>query len=137
MIEQIGKNKEDKIQSAIDKKRLEENPPDEKLVLSLTDADILFREPITGQEWKSNIDRVKAAARKVNDDMDGDPVLLNDFLYTAGANMCAVGNSYYFDSFKTGKIDVDSFIHYEEIDKFGHTFICGYLRLNPKHDTYK
>lgn len=142
VVEQIGKNKEAKIQAAVDKDTLDKNPPAEKLVLSLGDDEILFRDCCTGQIFRSNIDRVKAAGRKINDEMQQDWTCVNNLLYEAGAydNGMTWADSGYENRMRddvTGKIDVDDgFIRYVEMQLYGHTFIVGCLHYNYKHDTY-
>lgn len=136
VIEQVGKNKEKKIQTAVDKKQIIKNPPSEdfikKTLPNISDNDLVFRDPMTGQYFVSNIDKVKAAARKANADMREDRVYLNDLLYDCGANYSDLGRDYYMDFYETGELYVEDFISYSEEEIHGHTFMVGTLHYDCK-----
>lgn len=142
VVEQIGKNKEAKIQAAVDKDRIEKDPPKEELVLMMGDDEIIFRDHVTGQYFRSTIDRVKNAARKINDAMCNDYTDVNSLLYEAGAydggkTWAASGYEYRMRDDITGKIDVDDgFLTYDEEVLYGHTFIVAYMHYKARHDTY-
>ena len=133
VIEQIGKNKEKKIQASVDDKVVKRDPPKEEFVANLHDNDVVFRDSMTGQYFVSNIDKVKAAAHKANSDMHNDRVYLNDFLYDCGANFSDMGNDYYMDYFETGEIYVEDLITYSEQEIHGHTFVVGTLHYDCKN----
>lgn len=127
VVEQIGKNKEHKIQSEVYSDEVKNNKPSPSMLIGVTDDTIIFRDRLTGQYFKSNIDKVKTAALKTNADMHNDMVNLNDFLFDAGAQMSDLARDYYFDYYQTGEIDVDNFIYYSEQEISGHTYVIGTL----------
>lgn len=137
VIEQFGKNKEKKIQAEVDHKQIQEAPPTkefvDKTIPIMSENDLMFRDPMTGQYFISNIDKVKAAARKANLAMREDRVYLNDLLYDCGANFSDIGRDYYLDYFETGEIYVEDFIRYSEEEIHGHTFIIGTLSYDCKN----
>lgn len=136
VIDQIGKNKEKKIQIEADKKEIAKRPPSEEFIQktlpTIADNDLVFRDPQTGQYFVSNIDKVEAAAHKANNDMRNDRVWLNDLLYDCGASMSELGRDYYLDYYETGEIYVEDFIRYAKTEIHGHTFMVGTLDYNCK-----
>lgn len=131
--EQIGKNKARKLESDLYSDEVKKNQPDPSLLIGVTDDTIVFRDRLTGQYFKSNIDKVKAAARSVNAEMRSDMVNLNSFLYDCGAQMSDLAREYYFDYYQTGEIDIDHFIFYSEHEISGHTYVVGTLEYTCKN----
>lgn len=133
VVEQIGKNKEKKVQTAVDSEAYDKNPPSHDFLASLADNDLIFRDSMTGQYFKSNIDKVRQAGLKANASMREDRVPLNDFLYDCGANYSDMGSDYYLDYYESGEIFVDDFITYSEKEFNGHTFVVGTIHYTCKN----
>ena len=133
VVEQIGKNKEAKIQAAVDKDRIEKNPPSEELVKEVCDirlSDMLFYDQHAGY-FASNPDKIKTAAHKANDYMHKDRVSVADFIWDCGCKKITDDcYDYYFDDNESGEICVEDLVTYNEEELYGRTFVVGTLHYN-------
>lgn len=133
VIEQIGKNKEKKIQAGADKKIIEKNPPSEEMVKDVCDvrlSEMLFYDQHSGY-FVSNPDKVKSAAHKANAGMHNDRVSVADFLWDCGCKKITDDcYDYYFDNNESGEICVEDLISYNEEELYGRTFVVGTLHYN-------
>lgn len=82
VVETIGEKKEQVIREKIAEDRLEKNPVEENKIVITDKGNTLCLEPISGQYFRSDIDKIKRAVIDLNEKMQRDPfgyISLNEF----------------------------------------------------------
>jgi hypothetical protein len=78
--ETIGKNKEDKLRTEIQQKRVDENPPTAENVIITGNGEVLCKDAYSGRYFKSSMEEIKAAQNHVNHmRLNSDYASLTDF----------------------------------------------------------
>lgn len=93
VVEQIGKNKEQKIRDEIAQDRVNRNPPREDLTI-IGDLEVRCMEQYTGRYFSSNMETLKSAQNAVNHQIlsGTDSASLSDFYDRVGLNHTGVSD---------------------------------------------
>lgn len=82
VVETIGEKKETAVRDAIAKDKVEQQPVETKKIVITGNGDTLCYEPLCGQYFRSDIDKIKRSLNELNSELLKDGyVSLNDFYY--------------------------------------------------------
>lgn len=99
VVEQIGKNKEQKIRDEIVQKKIEDTPP--KNVVVLGNGHVLCCELYTGRYFKSDMETLKKAQNEINYKVNNELyVRLDEFYDLIGLEQTSMSTSFGWDSEK-------------------------------------
>lgn len=94
--ELYGDKKEEKIRNEVAKDILEDNPPTNEVLV--TDGKILFYDTVSGRYFKSTVDEVRKAEKKISERLPVESwVTLNEFYYEIGISNIKLGDELGFN----------------------------------------
>lgn len=89
----FGKNKAEKIKNEIAKDKVKSNPPTDKTIIDTGRGATIFRDVVTGGDFKSDIEYIKSVFNKLNAQLnDYDYVTLNDLRWELGLPQIKIGD---------------------------------------------
>jgi hypothetical protein len=135
VVEQIGKNKEEKVRDAIAQDRLERHPINDKEVILTGKGETLFFDSLTSRYFKSDMETIRKIVNDFNYRLMSENYLsLNEFYTELGIERTTLGEDMGWD-IENGQIDVD---YHAKIAKDGVTpcIVLDY-RIVPGPCTYK
>jgi arginine exporter protein ArgO len=92
IIETVGENKAGEIQKAVAQETIKQNPPKANDIISTGNGNMLCRDYLSGQYFRSSIEAVKAAVNKANAILiQQDTITLNEFYYELGLDDIPLG----------------------------------------------
>lgn len=107
VIETIGEKKEQTIQDAVNKDRIEKNPPNTKEVIITSYGDTLCYDHWSGRYFKSDVEKIRKAANIVSRRMlDEMYISLNDFYSEIGLTETPIGDELGWNVNRDGLVEV-------------------------------
>lgn len=92
VVEVVGEKKEQAVQDALAKSRVEKNPPAAESIIFTGKGNTLCYESLSGRYFKSDVDKIKKAENEVNHRMLSEmSVSLNDLYYELGLENIDLG----------------------------------------------
>lgn len=94
VLKTVGAKKSESIKDAINKKKVDENPPSDKNVIMTGKGEVLCYETITGRYFKSNADEINKAENEIVRQMNlGDSrISVNEWYYALGIDGVKLGD---------------------------------------------
>lgn len=89
----FGKNKVEKIKNEIAKDKVLSEPPTDKSIIDTGRGQTIFRDVVTGGDFKSDIEYIKSVFNNLNSQLNAyDYVTLNDLRWELGLPQIKIGN---------------------------------------------
>lgn len=134
VVEVVGEEKEKTIRDEIAKDKVKNNPVNESTIILAGDSDVLCYDSLSGQYFKSTLDKIHKAENEVNYRLlDENYISLNAFYDMVGIRNTSLGDDlgWNVDSGQL-KIDISS-----QIAENGQPCLVLEYELSPKYDFWK
>lgn len=134
VIETIGEKKEELVRDKVDKERLEKNPVNTSAVIITDNGNTLCYESLSGQYFKSDIDKIRKAVNELNRRMTYETYVSLSELYDELDIPHTVMSDDLGWNLDGGLIDVD---FGSQLAKDGTPCVVVRYATRPKYDYYK